>query len=412
MPTLLSSRTITVAGPAILKLSSTGAHKPVESAAYQTLSYYPPGHKIDTEHIDRFDVTESLQSDRWSTGDFNFKTPGTNLDVTTNTLGRDAASTPLEIYEWPGNYNEVAAGEELAGIRAQELYAQNLRSQGSGNVRDIVCGTTFTLENFPQESANQEYLVLAASFTATEVGEATGTGEYSVSTSFTVQPATVAFRPPRTIARPHAGPQTAIVTGPENQQIWTDLYGRVKIKFHWDRSPVDNNNSSCWVRVSYPWAGSRFGGINVPRVGQEVIVDFENNDPNRPIITGRVYNAANMPPWQLPDNASQSGGLTRSTQVGGYENANALRFEDRTGREQVWLHAEKDMLTEVENDATKKIGNTSTITVGKNQVETVVISDIQNVGVLKMTNVGLINSENVGAVKNVLVGGESAEEVG
>jgi type VI secretion system secreted protein VgrG len=347
-----------------------GAHKPVDSAAYQTLWYYPPGQKIDMEYIDTFDASESIQTGRWTTSDFNFKKPKARLG-TENALPRDTEFNELERYEWPGDYSDTDAGDNFARVRMQEHFAQGSRAWGSGALRDVVCGTTFTLEGYPQQSANREYLVLGASFAASEPGETTGGGEFRVRSSFLVQPATVVFRPPRTVPKPRTtGPQTAIVTGPEGHEIWTDQYGRVKLKFHWDRSPVCNQKSSCWVRVSYPWAGNNFGTINIPRIGQEVIVDFENGDPDRPIVTGRVYNGANMPPWPLPDNATQSGTLSRS-EDGNYETANAIRFEDKKGREQVWIHAEKDMLTEVENNAALHVGNNLVEEIDGNQVTTV-----------------------------------------
>jgi type VI secretion system secreted protein VgrG len=153
------------------------------------------------------------------------------------------------------------------------------------------------------------------------------------------------------------GPQTAVVTGPAGREIWTDEYGRVKLSFHWNRYCSKDQNSSCWVRVATTHAGSNFGGISIPRIGQEVIVDFENGDPDRPIVTGRVYNALNMPPWALPAHQTQSGILTRSTEGGGPAHANALRFEDMKGKEEVWLHAEKDQRIEVENDESHWVGH-------------------------------------------------------
>jgi type VI secretion system secreted protein VgrG len=176
----------------------------------------------------------------------------------------------------------------------------------------------------------------------------------------------------RDVPKPRTtGPQTAFVTGPENgPEIWTDKYGGIKLKFQWDRSPVRDHHSSCWVRVSYPWAGSSFGGINIPRVGQEVIVDFENGDPDRPIVVGRVYNGTNMPPWDLPANATQSGMLSRSME-GGSGNANAIRFEDKKGQEELWLQAERDMRTEVENDEQHTVGHDEQHAVGHDRAVSV-----------------------------------------
>ncbi|RKP52329.1 type VI secretion system Vgr family protein, partial [Trinickia fusca] len=327
-----------------------GAHKPVDSMAYHTLWYYPPGHKIDIEYIDRFKTEERIQPGRWTTSDFDFEKPKADLGVE-NALPQDTAHNGLERYEWPGDYTEREHGEQFAQVRMEEVRAQGERSSGSGNVRNVVCGTTFALEGYPLAAANREYLVLGASFAATEASGATGPEAYRISASFVVQPATTVFRPARTASKPRTrGPQTAIVTGPPGQPIWTDQYGRIKVKFHWDRSPIRDQNSSCWVRVSYPWSGNNYGGVSIPRVGSEVIVDFENGDPDRPIVTGQVYNALHMPPWPLPDNATQSGMLTR-TPTGSGENANMLRFEDKAGSEQVKLHAERNYDVSVEQDS-------------------------------------------------------------
>ena len=163
------------------------------------------------------------------------------------------------------------------------------------------------------------------------------------------------------------GIQTAIVTCPDGQEIYCDEHGRVRVQFHWDRLGKYNDNSSCPVRVASQWAGSNFGVMSLPRRDQEVLVAWLNGDPDQPIIIGRAYNAANMPPWELPANKTQSGILTRSTEGGSSANANALRFEDKMGQEQLWLHAEKDQLTEVENDEDKWVGNDRRKTIDRDE---------------------------------------------
>ncbi len=180
-------------------------------------------------------------------------------------------------------------------------------------------------------------------------------------------PAQTPFRPAPVTPWPRTyGPQTARVVGPKGESIWTDRYGRVKVKFHWDRMSQGDENSSCWVRVSSAWAGQGFGGIQIPRVGDEVVVDFINGEPDRPIIIGRVYNEARMPPWELPAAATQMGFMSRSKD-GSPDNANALRFEDKPGEEQFWLHAERNMDTEVEQDESHSVGSNRTKTVGKDE---------------------------------------------
>ena len=175
------------------------------------------------------------------------------------------------------------------------------------------------------------------------------------------------------------GTQTAVVVGPAGEEIFTDKYGRVKVQFHWDREGKNDANSSCWVRVATLWAGKQWGTIQIPRIGQEVIVDFLEGDPDRPIIVGSVYNADQMPPYELPDNKTQSGIKSRSTLGGTPANFNELRFEDKKGSEQIYFHAEKDFTPVVENNEsltvgsnrTKSVGNDETTSIGHNRTETV-----------------------------------------
>ncbi|MEM5290648.1 type VI secretion system Vgr family protein, partial [Paraburkholderia sabiae] len=396
-----------------------GAHKPVESAAYQTLPYYPPGQKIDQEYISQFDTGGSLQSGRWTTNDFDFKKPKAQL-IAQNELPQETAHNDFERYEWPGDYTDPSHGEAFAQLRMEEVRAHGERASGSGNVRDVVCGTTFQFEGYPHQAANQEYLVISAWFSATEISDTSGSGAYSVNSSFVVQPATTVFRPSRTrYPKPRtSGPQTAVVTGPAGQEIWTDQYGRVKLSFHWDRSGVMDQNSSCWIRVSYPWAGGGFGGVNIPRIGTEVIVDFENGDPDRPIVVGRLYNAMTMPPWELPGGATQSGLLSRSMK-GGAGNANAIRFEDKAGAEELWLQAEKDMRTEVENDEshsvlanrTKSVGGNETTSVKGTRTETVTGDESITLQANRTRSVASNDTVEIGANQSTTVTGNQRHEV-
>ncbi|MEA3087235.1 MAG: type secretion system secreted protein VgrG [Paraburkholderia sp.] len=354
----------------LVLVDHVGAHRPVESEAYRQLSYFPPGHKVDAEYVHAFDTVERIRHGRWVTDDFDFERPQAKLE-TVNTLARQTAHNQLERYEWPGDFTDPEHGRQIARVRMEEAFASGERANGEGNLRAVVCGTTFRLAGYPQEAANREYLVISARLTASETGQASGEAAYSVRSRFVVQPATTMYRPPRTVDKPRtSGPQTAMVTGPKGQEIWTDQYGRVKLKFHWDRSAVMDQGSSCWVRVSYPWAGSNFGGVNIPRVGTEVIVDFENGDPDRPIVTGRVFNASSMPPWDLPGNATQSGIISRSMK-GGRSNYSGIRFEDREGAEEFMLQAEKDMNTAIKNNETHVVGADRTKIVKGQEVTTI-----------------------------------------
>ncbi len=229
----------------------------------------------------------------------------------------------------------------------------------------IAPGHTFTLCNAPFAGDNGEYLTLDAHYFFEDNRYASGDGETEQRIDFTVIPADIIYRPAAVTPWPKTyGPQTAQVVGPQGESIWTDKYGRVKVKFHWDRQAKGDDTSSCWVRVSSAWAGQGCGGLQIPRVGDEVVIDFINGEPDRPIVTGRVYNEANMPPRTLPAAATQMGFMTRSKD-GSKDNASYLFFEDRAGSEAVELHSEKDMNVSVENDQTVNVAGKLTTTVAK-----------------------------------------------
>ena len=175
--------------------------------------------------------------------------------------------------------------------------------------------------------------------------------------TFQCIPAALPFRPERTVPRPRIdGTQTAVVVGNSGDEIFTDKYGRIKVQFPWDRQGQNNADSSCWIRVATPWAGTQWGIVHIPRVGQEVVVAFEEGDPDRPIVVGSVYNAQEMPPYTLPDNMTQSGYLGRSSKSGTSDNFNQLRFEDKKDSEEIYFHAEKDFNRVVENNDTLQVG--------------------------------------------------------
>src|SRR5690606_14165428 len=194
-------------------------------------------------------------------------------------------------------------------------------------------------------------------------------------------PHSVTYRPPRQAKKPVVrGSQTAVVVGKAGEEIWTDKHGRVKLHFHWDRDSRKDENSSCWVRVASPWAGKGWGMINIPRIGQEVIVDFLEGDPDRPIITGRVYNAEQVPPYELPANQTQSGTKSRSSKGGGTENFNEIGMEDKECEKLLYSHAEKNKEVEVDNDRTESVGNDERISIGHDRKESVGNDETINFG--------------------------------
>jgi type VI secretion system secreted protein VgrG len=223
----------------------------------------------------------------------------------------------------------------------------------------------------------------------------------------------VPFRPQRLSPKPFVqGPQTAVVVGPAGEEIYPDKYGRVKVQFFWDRLGKKNENSSCWVRVSQPWAGKNWGSVSIPRVGQEVIVEFLEGDPDRPIITGRVYNDDQMPPYTLPDNMTRTTFMSRSTKGGGSSNYNELRFEDKKGDEQIFLNAEKDMDHRVENDSREFVGKDRSLIVKGDQKEKVEGAQHAEVTGSRNEKVGQSMSLQVGQSLNEKTGMKFAHDAG
>ncbi|EFB2359137.1 type VI secretion system tip protein VgrG [Escherichia coli] len=368
--------------------------------------YYQKGLKLDKEFIHTITANESLRSGQWVLNDFDFMKPRSLLKSTVANP-RETGLAEYEHYEWPGDYFTKSEGEMLTRIRMEEQRSPGSRVQGSGNIRTLMTGFTFTLENYPTAEVNREYLLVQTTLFIQDNAQHSGQEQhFSYSTSFELHPTSEVYRPQRTLSNPHTkGPQSAIVTGPAGQEIWTDKYGRVKVQFGWDRYGKNDENSSCWVRVSYPWAGKGFGGIQIPRIGQEVLVDFKNGDPDLPIIVGRTYNQDTMPPWGLPGAATQSGFYSH-TIGGGPTNANALRFEDKPGGEEVWLHAEKDQRIEVNNNESHWVGNNRLKVIDK--TETAIIGEERSLTV-QMDDTSLAGqNKTIQAVQNLrLAAGDS-----
>ncbi|EIY7827147.1 type VI secretion system tip protein VgrG [Escherichia coli] len=368
--------------------------------------YYQKGLKLDKEFIHTITANESLRSGQWVLNDFDFMKPRSLLKSTVANP-RETGLAEYEHYEWPGDYFTKSEGEMLTRIRMEEQRSPGSRVQGSGNIRTLMTGFTFTLENYPTAEVNREYLLVQTTLFIQDNAQHSGQEQhFSYSTSFELHPTSEVYRPQRTLSKPHTkGPQSAIVTGPAGQEIWTDKYGRVKVQFGWDRYGKNDENSSCWVRVSYPWAGKGFGGIQIPRIGQEVLVDFKNGDPDLPIIVGRTYNQDTMPPWGLPGAATQSGFYSH-TIGGGPSNANALRFEDKTGGEEIWLHAEKDQRIEVNNNESHWVGNNRLKVIDK--TETAIIGEKRSLTVQTDDTSLAGRNKTIQAVQNLrLAAGDS-----
>jgi type VI secretion system secreted protein VgrG len=449
-----------------------------EVAGYAKIPFMPPEERgrVKDEHVSSWSAGARLVPGKFTVRDFRFDRPADLPTATVDSQLRRGDGGPrpgavYEVYDWPGEHLTVDEARTEARNRLLEHESWYQTSEAVADTRGLGTGHKFTLTNLPRQlQTDKPYIIIKAGYTLVgnnfeSDGSATPVDEYKA--TYTVIDSKTEYRTPRQSPKPFVqGPQTATVVGRKAQgkdeELCTDEHGRVMVKFHWDRrgdfngpedEPADKDKEqSCFIRVSQHWAGSNFGTMFIPRIGQEVIVDFLEGDPDRPIITGRVYNGENKPPWALPANATQSGILTRSSKGASGANANALRFEDKKGAEQLWLHAEKNQDIEVENDETHwvghdrsktvdhdetvhvkhdrtelvdaneaiTIGQNQTLTVhanrsiivGQNQTATIAIASAETVGAAKTVTVGAAYALTVGAAMSAVVGGSKEETVG
>ncbi|MBL8316476.1 MAG: type VI secretion system tip protein VgrG [Rubrivivax sp.] len=375
---------------------------------YGNAGQVPPG----KEFVGQWSFSREVQTGRVALTSYDFEKPSATLG-TDGAHPREHSLADYEQFDFQGEYTVKSDGQQLADNRMEELAARHERLSGSTNAEAFATGHVFELTRHWREDQNARYLVTHTSHTASVTGYESGQGAGQYACSFSAIPAAQIFRPQRRTPKPFVqGPQTAIVVGPAGEEIFTDKYGRVKVQFHWDRYGKKNEKSSCWVRTSSPWAGKSFGFVQIPRMGQEVVVDFLEGDPDQPLITGRVYNAEQMPPWELPANMTQSGVLSRSTKGGAYGNANALRFEDKKGSEQVWLHAEKNQDIEVENDETHWVGHDRKKTIDHDETTHVKHDRTETVDNNESITIGVNRTESVGSNENITIGANRTESVG
>jgi len=354
------------------------------------------------DRIHTWEKAQELRSGKVTLWDHSFELPHKHLECDKTILETVSAGTvshklkvggndKLEMYDYPGEYAQRFDGVDRSGgdqaaelqkifqdnkrtveLRMQEEASDGLIITGAGNCRKLTSGYKFTLEK--HFNADGTYVLTSVEHMARLLNayRSGADGNFRYSNTFTAIPLALPFRPRRITPKPFVqGTQTAVVVGPPGEEIFTDKYSRVKVQFHWDRKGKNDADSSCWARVATYWAGKQWGAIHIPRVGQEVVVAFQEGDPDQPIIVGSVYNADMMPPYKLPDNKTQSGIKSRSTLKGTPENFNELRFEDKKGSEDIYFHAEKDFHRMVEHDDDLKVDHDQTITIKNNRTETV-----------------------------------------
>lgn len=307
---------------------------------------------------------------KWVQRDRSFTTPTDALETNAATVVTLPSVKQFEAFDYPGRYQKAAEGRPLTESRMKVEEAGHVTAGGHGSRMDFVAGATFA---FDQESGGGSYALTRVGHSASAPADVAGRGGGADYTnSFECLPADVPATPGVPAKPLIPGLQTATVVGPSGEEIFCDEHGRVKVQFHWDRYGKEDDGSSCYVRVVQPWAGNGWGVMFMPRIGMEVAVQFADGDPDRPVVTGCLYNGINKPPFPLPANKTQSGIRTRSSTKGGTDTFNELRFEDKKGSEEVYFHAEKDFNRVVENDDTLTVENHRTITVSKGNLSTTV----------------------------------------
>ena len=309
-----------------------------------------------------------------------------------------------EWYDYPSGRIDDAESATLARVRMEQLECAYDVAGGTSRCRGFSPGCKFTIASHHQQSEEGGQWVLCRVEHSAKTSQYESGDERAEAyvNKFVCIPASINWRPPR-ITPPAIvrGPQTARVVGPDGEEIYTDEHGRVKVQFHWDREGTSNENSSCWIRVSQNWAGRRWGAMFLPRIGQEVIVDFLEGDPDQPIITGRVYNGDNMPPYELPGHKTISGMKSNSSPDG--DGFNEIRFEDKAGEEQVFIHAQKNQDTRVENDCFEWIGRNRHLIVKTDQIE-----HVEN---NRHEKVDADHKEEIGKDRHLKVKGKEAKAV-
>lgn len=349
----------------VLADSPSAKHCPYQKTASCSLS--GNGTRED-DLITALEITQGISPSRYTLNDFNFKVPNTSLQVQLQGKNRSGIQGN-EIYDAPGGFDDRAAGERTAKIRIEEEEAQAVKISGRSGCRAFSSGCRFTLQGHSNPDLNKkDYLILSVRHSAAEAYAPDALPSYL--NSFTCLPYSLTYRPPRLTPRPVVhGTQTAMVVGPPGEEIHTDRHGRVKVRFHWDREGKKDENSSCWIRVSQLWAGNGWGALYLPRVGQEVIVDFLEGNPDRPVIIGQLYNGLNLPPYPLPEGRAISCLKTHSTPEG--DGGNEIRFQDKKGEEHLFIHAEKQLDRRVEEDALEWVGRDRHLIVRRNSHEKV-----------------------------------------
>ena len=325
--------------------------------------------EVSTLCISQFRYSAQIRPSSVVTKDYTFKRPGWAGRFDQEGQYQDYQRTQYEVYDYPGRF-KGAHGQNFARWQMDGWRNNAEVARGTSRSPEIWPGRRIVLTGHPQANLNREWQGVASDLHGEQpqaVPGRRGSGT-TLDNHFAVIPADRTWRPQPLLKPLVDGPQSAVVTGPAGEEIFCDEHGRVRVKFNWDRYNPSNQESSCWIRVAQAWAGTGFGNLAIPRVGQEVIVDFLNGDPDQPIIMGRTYHQENRTPGSLPGTKTQMTIRSKTYMGSGF---NELKFDDATGREQVYIHAQKNMDTEVLNDRTTTVKHDHRETVKNDQTVTI-----------------------------------------
>jgi type VI secretion system secreted protein VgrG len=383
-------------------------------------------------------VERSLRAGKYMLRDYNYHDPSVDLTCQTNTNAAIGENKRFEIYDYPGDYRALGPGKNRVQLRMEAEEAASHAIRGSGTCYGFCPGYKFALAGHYRDSCNDTYLITEVNHSFSQVvgvtAKAAATSNYQ--NSFACMPHSVPYRPRQLTPKPVIhGVQTALVVGEGGKEVDIDDLGRIVVQFHWDRDGQKNAASSCRVRVAQAWAGKEWGAYFAPRIGQEVLVEFVEGDPDRPLVTGAVYNGEQKPPF-MGGKGDHGGVKSRSTMAGGAANFNEIRFEDTKGKELFFIQAEKDQTITIKNDLcesvghdeSQSVGNDQSIQVTKNRTDSVGVNETRSVGgdrtrtvsgsetvtvtMTRTRNVGINDMINVGAAQEITVGGAQAITVG
>ncbi len=374
---------------------------------------FNPNHTTDafTRNISAFSYLAQIRPSSASTQDRTFKTPSWPGYFSREGDNLNGQRGQYEVFDYPGRFKDEQHGQDFARYQAEGWRNNAETASGISHSPSLWPGAQVNLTGHSVAPLNRAWQVVSCTLTGKQPQALKGSRGMgtTLDNQFSVIPADRTWRPQPLLKPKVDGPQPAVVTGPPGEEIFCDEHGRVRVKFIWDRYHGENEESSCWIRVSQPWAGAGFGHLAIPRVGQEVIVDFLNGDPDQPLIIGRTYHEDNRSPGDLPGTKTQMTIRSKTYRGSGF---NELRFDDATGNEQVYIHAQKDMdievlnnrTTDVQVNHTETIGGNQAITVRQNQIQTVVQNQNETIGLNQSVTVGLNQAETVGVFRALSVG--------